>query len=290
MSKTATAAATTEAGADGASASVDGDKGAVTTKDPGIQPSHDESTAKDKGEEKPKVAARPEWAPENYWDADKGELKAEDLAKGYGDLRKKVTMRTDDLEKKVKEDFEKSRFVNRPESADKYELRLPESVPADAWEWNEKDPLLGFARELAFNTGMSQDEFDKLVGTYVQSEISKLPDIESETKRLGEKGKERLERVDNWMSANMTRGAYAALSNVATKAEVVIAIEELMQKAGAPAFAIADNELGGQEVLNDALVRSWMADPKYWDPAKREPKFVEKVDKAWQKMYPPKKK
>jgi hypothetical protein len=267
----------------------DGDKGAEGggKEKTVIAPSHDEATPADKGKEQPKkVADRPEWVPENFWDKDKGEADYEGMAKSWGDLRKKVSMRSDDLAKTLKEDLEKERLGKRPESADKYELRLPKDVPEDAWEWNDKDPLLAYARDLAFNTGMGQDEFDKLVGTYVESELARLPDIEAETKRLGEKGKERLERMDNWLAANVSKGAYAALSSAATKAEVIVALEEMMVKAGAPAFVVDSDVHGNQDVLSDAQVRTWMADPKYWDPAKRDAKFVEKVETAWKKLYP----
>lgn len=280
------------------------DKGASKTDDKGgkgkeaIKPSHDESTPADRGDvEKPakggkstekKVADRPEWAPENFWDAEKGELRVEELAKGFSETKKKLSMRTDDLTKTLKEDFEKERFAKRPESADKYELRAPKEL-ADAWEFNDKDPLVQFARNLAYETGMGQDDFDKLVGTYIESEIAKLPDIQAETKRLGEKGAERIERVDQWLSANVSRGAYAVLSKYAVNADMVVAIEELMTKAGAPAYVLGDNGYGSQDILTDAQVKTWMADPKYWDPQQRDPAFVKKVDDAWRKLYPSKK-
>jgi hypothetical protein len=31
-----------------------------------------------------------------------------------------------------------------------------------------------------------------------------------------------------------------------------------------------------------------MADPKYYDPAKRDANYVKKVEMAWQKLYPSK--
>jgi hypothetical protein len=234
----------------------------------GIAPAHDESTPGDRGEEQPAAKPeRPEWFPEEFWDADKGEGKTEDLAKSYLDTKKKVTMRTGDLEKKLKEELEQSRLSARPESPDKYELRLPEGIPEDAWEWHAEDPLIKTAQEFAHERGFSQDEFDNLVSMYVQAEMSKIPDIAAEVKRLGEKGPERAERIDNWLSANVSKGAYAALSSVTNKAEVLIALEELMQKAGAPAFVVGnDLQTGDQEVLTDTLVRTWMADPKYYDP------------------------
>lgn len=34
---------------------------------------------------------KPEWVPEKFWDADKGEVKTEDLAKSYGELEKKAS-------------------------------------------------------------------------------------------------------------------------------------------------------------------------------------------------------
>lgn len=265
------------------------EKGGESAKAP-IKPSHDESTPGDRGEEKKaEKPSRPEWLPENFWNAEKSEANYEELGKSFTETKKKLSMRTDDLTKTLKEDLDKERFAGRPESKDKYELRLPKEIPEDAWEWNEQDPLLGFARDLAFNNGMSQDQFDQLTAAYINSEIAKLPDIEAETKRLGEKGKERIERVDQWLSANVSRGTYAVLSQYATKADMVVAIEELMTKAGAPAYVLDSNAYGSQDILTDAQVRTWMADPKYWDPQQRDAAFVAKVDKAWQKLYPSKK-
>lgn len=261
-------------------------KGGKETK---VNASHDEATEADKGKKKKAdVPARPEWAPENFWNKDKGELNVEELAKGFTETKKKLSMRTDDLAKTIREDFDKERLGKRPESADKYELRLPKDVPANAWQWNEKDPLLTFGRQFAFESGMDQDGFDKLVAAYVESEIAKIPDIDAETKRLGEKGKERLERIDNWLEANVSKGAYAAISSVSTKADVIVALEELMQKAGAPAFVIGENlQTGDQDVLSDALLRTWQADERYWNPQKPGHKqWVEKVTAGFKKLYP----
>jgi len=235
---------------------------------------------------------RPDWLPEAYWDSEKGEGKFEDLAKSHADITKKITTRNDDLKKQVKADFEKERFAKRPEAADKYELRLPEGVLPDGveWEFNAEDPLVNFARNLAYENGLGQEGFDKLVGEYIKSEIAKLPDVEAQVKRLGEKGPERVARIDQWLSVNMSKGAYAALSSVAKNAEVLIAIEELMMRAGAPAFVVDSDPGGDQQILTDAVVRSWQADPKYWDPVKRDPTFVKKVEDAWKKLYPANKK
>lgn len=274
-----------EGGTEGSSG--EADKGADKT----ATGSHDESTAADRGEtEKAKIPERPEWAPENFWDKEKGELRTEELAKGFNETKKKLSMRSDDLVKTLKEDFDKGRLAARPEKPEMYELRLPKELPQDSWQWNESDPLVAFARNHAFENGMSQDQFDGLVGAYVESKLAEFPDPVVEVKRLGEKGQERVERIDNWLLANVSPGAYSALSSVATKAEVLVAIEELMQKSGAPAFAVDTNlTTGDQEVMSDALVRTWMADERYWNPQKRDNNFIAKVEKAWQKLYPSKK-
>jgi hypothetical protein len=238
----------------------------------------------------PGQKSRPEWAPENFWDAEKGEVRVEDLGKSWFETKRTLSMRTDDLTKKVKEDFEKSRLSNRPETADKYELKIPDGLLPEGvdFQFEEGDPLIKFAREFAHEKGYSQDDFNSLVGAYVESEVYRVPDIEKEMGRLGEKGKERVERVENWLKSNLSRGAVAALAGVSTKAEVLIALEEFMTKAGAPAFALDDSGLSGQQVLDDALIRSWQADPRYYDPQKRDPKWIEKVEQGWAKLYPAK--
>lgn len=265
-----------------------GKKGA-DDKSAGKGGSVDESTAGDRGEGGDKgKPQKPDWVEDSFWDKDKGEVRTEALAKALTDTKKKLGMKAEDLTKTIKAELDQARLANRPESPDKYELKVPEGLlPAGVdWEFNDKDPLVAFARNLAHESGMGQDGFEKLVGAYIESEIAKLPDVEGETKRLGEKGKERIERVDQWLQANVSKGAYAALHKFMTKAEGIIAMEEMMQKAGAPAFVVDAGLSGDQDVLTDQVVRGWMADPKYWDASKRDPKFVEKVDKAWKKLYP----
>ncbi len=286
--QTATAPSPTTALNPGASpASGSPPAGTPPQNQPLISPSHNEATDKDRGIKPP--SNRPEHIPENFWNKETNEADYEALGKSWHDLRKQVSLKTDDLRKQVKDEYEKERLSKRPESPEKYELKTPQNLPDGVdFQFDEADPLVKFARGFAHEQGYTQDQFDQMTAAYVESEFAKVPDFNHEMGRLGEKGKERVERVDNWMKANMSRGAYAALSSVATKADFFVAIEELMQKAGAPAFAIDESAVGTQDVLTEALVRSWQADPKYWDPKQRDITHVEKVQKAWSKLYPDK--
>jgi len=76
--------------------------------------------------------------------------------------------------------------------------------------------------------GLSNEDFNKGIEAFVNNEVAALPDRESQMNLLGENANTRIEAADLWAKKNLSESSYDALSNVATTADGVKAIEEIM--------------------------------------------------------------
>ncbi|TXH13838.1 MAG: hypothetical protein E6R03_10565 [Hyphomicrobiaceae bacterium] len=223
---------------------------------------------------------RPEGLAENFWDSEKNEIKINDLISSYSELSKFKT-ETD------------AKFSGRPESPDKYELRIPEGFELPegvGFDFDEKSPLVEAARKMAFESGSGQEGFDQLVSTYMKEKLSafqqEATEIEetyqAELAKLGERSKDRLDAATNFLKSNLSESQYNAIRKVASTADGVTAIEALMALSRDKAPVIPGN--GGGEGLSETDLHSMMKDPKYWRD--RDPAFIKKVTDGYQKLYP----
>lgn len=223
---------------------------------------------------------RPEGLSDAFWDTEKNEVKLNDLLADHGTLSK------------YKSEMD-AKFTARPESMDKYELRIPDSVTLPdgvTFEFDQDSPLVKSARQMAFDAGMGQEGFDSLVATYLDEKLQTYSKSETEAQeayqaelvKLGERGKERVSAVESYLKSTLTDTEYTAIRGVATTAEGVAAIEKLMGNARdvAPKLQGA----GGADNLSESDLREMMKDPKYWRD--RDPAFISKVSDGFKKLFP----
>lgn len=79
--------------------------------------------------------ARPDHIPENFWDAEKGTAKVDDLAKGYSDLSKRLSQGKAATRKEVEADLTK-------ELTDKLKPEIAKTIEAERLAARPKDPAL----------------------------------------------------------------------------------------------------------------------------------------------------
>lgn len=138
----------------------------------------------------PGVGERPAWLSDKF-------KTVADLGKSYGELEKKVGTAPEDY------DFTKSKYID------------PDYVP-----FNELKQLAKDKRVPAEVMDKMLDSFDKYM-----DEFSVNPD--DEMAKLGDNAKDRLEKLDNWAKANLTKDSYEALTSNLRNAESIKALEEL---------------------------------------------------------------
>jgi hypothetical protein len=133
--------------------------------------------------------------------------------------------------------LETSRKLTLPQSPDAYEIRLPDQfVPPEGvtFEFNNDDPLLARAREVAHARGIDQEGFSELLGIYAGAQVQDQATVkaarDAEVAKLGPAGPARVDAVLNWTKGMVGVPAAQALSQMLVTAAHVQAFESLMKK------------------------------------------------------------
>jgi len=221
-------------------------------------------------------STRPEHISEKFWNQDTGEVNVESLSTSYNALEKKLGQRTDELTKQIRTDMEQERNAKIPE---KYEITMPE-IPEDIdMEVHEDQPLLKWWGETAKSMGLSQEQFNEGINQFVQNEINGLPNIEEESKQLGDNSKDRIESANLWAKKHLSENAYNTMSKLSSTAEGVKAIEEIMALNKSSVMPNSPTAVEAKPSLED--LRSMMKDPKYWKDGEKDPAYIERVSKLF---------
>ena len=221
------------------------------------------------------IASRPEYVPEKFWDAEKGEARLQTFGESYTQLEQKFHSKMDDLRAEVKAES----LANRPENASDYTLPELEGV-----EFQEDDPLLSFWREQAHGMGMDNDGFQAGIKSYVEAMQATAPNIDQELAKLGEDGQTRIDAINAWADAKLTEDTKNALNSLATTAEGVVAIEEMMSLSQASANTVdASQSTPVAETLEE--LQALMNTEKYWGAAGvRDDQLVDRVTKGFERL------
>lgn len=218
----------------------------------------------------------PDGLPESFWDAEAGQVKVNDLIGSYSELSKFKTET-------------ESKFAARPESADKYEVKLPEGfqMPEGVeFKVDADNPLVKAVQETVFNAGGSQADFEKLVGAFVQDTLMETQraqeTAQKEMEALGQNAKVRIEAIETFAKANLSEAEAGALLDSLTTKSAVEAVEKLISKAQGPQMNGA-GAASSPQTVSEAELSSKMRDPRYWRD--RDPAFVREVTEGFQKLY-----
>lgn len=213
------------------------------TPDPASNPVPAAQPGADKPAEK---AARPDWLPEQFWDADGAAIKGADLKSHLDDL----------VAFKAGED---SRRAAVPEKPDSYELKLPADLKfaeGESFELNPDDPMVAFGREVAHAAGLDQAGFEKLVGLYAQREIAQAKANQQafaqQLEALGPKGADRQKAMTNWIGAKLGPDAVVLFDHLLkfkVGVETLERIQRMTGGGGAP-FTQAGRDVAGKDKID----------------------------------------
>ncbi len=184
--------------------------------------------------------------------------------------------------------------LGRPEAADGYEL--PDMEMPEGFEVREE--LVSGLREKAFELGLTPRQVSGLYAWFLPLAMDAHHGLESES--------ENMRRLELDALRSVHRGDTPAMLDRAMRAAEAIGGEELLaalDKTGAgdrapviAAFAklaplVLEGGLRGSgggwgEDLSLERLREMMRDPRFADPARREPDFVKKVNQGFERLYP----
>lgn len=204
----------------------------------------------------PGVGERPSWLPDKY-------KSVASLAKHTSELEKRLGTVPDDY------DVSKSRFIDT------------DYVPFQE--------LLSTAKDKR----VPQEFMDKMFESLDKYVDEFRVDTADELKRLGDNARERVQVLDNWAKANLSKESYEGLTNSLNNAEAIKALEELRGKMMSNTPQVPNNQgnVSGSASLEDLKLelsnnlQKYKDDPKYRADigkrlemaAKNAPGYVDKV-------------
>lgn len=141
----------------------------------------------------PGVGERPSWLPDKF-------KTVADLARSNSELEKRLGVVPDEY------DFKKSKYLD------------PDYVPFQE------------LRQVAKDKRVPQEVMDKMLESVDKYMDEFSIDYKEEIKKLGDNAEERVNTLDNWAKANLSKDAYEALSGSLTSAGQIKALEELRGK------------------------------------------------------------
>lgn len=216
------------------------------------------------------VSERPEWLPEKF-------KSPEELANSYASLEQRMGQGEEALRNKLIEEFEAAAIENRPASVGDYQL--PESIDPELATDND---LFNWWANHAFENAYSQEEFEAGIAKYAEFIQATQPDLDAEKQKLGDNADARIEAVDLWSNKFFPEEYKEAVLQIGSTAKGIEALEFIMQKMGS-ASPSDDSKILPQTSEKD--LRSMMMDDRYWNPAKRDPSYVQKVQEGFSKLY-----
>lgn len=139
---------------------------------------------------------RPAYVPEQFWDAEKKEIRHEAVFKSMSDTRQ--ALKTAGGKKGT-----------TVESADGYKYEAPK-VP-DHIDASPDDPTVKALRDISFKAGLTQEQFNTLVGGYFEhaTKLLPAPDLAAEKAKLGENAEAVMEAVEAWGQELVNSGIWA---------------------------------------------------------------------------------
>lgn len=214
--------------------------------------------------------SRPEWLPEKF-------KTPEDLVSSYSNLESKLGTSQDELKSSILQELETEALQNRPATAGDYQI--PEALDENLVNDN---PLFQWWANHSFENGYTQDEFEAGIGQYAQFYESMQPNLDSEKTKLGDNADARIQAVDLWANKFFPEEVSDAILTLGQSANGIEALEFIMDKMGSSSVSPDIQPTGN---VNELELRSMMQDPRYWNPSKRDPAFVKKIEDGFSKLY-----
>jgi hypothetical protein len=159
--------------------------------------------------------------------------------------------------------LEQSRKALMPATADGYQLPTDMKLPPGVeFKWSVDNEVLGpaltQAKQIAFDAGLSNEQFGRLMSVYASAQIHEQQQFAraqaAEVQKLGDLANVRLDSLRTWVSSQIGTEGAKALTETMFTARQVQAFEKLMHKfvsGGSGSFSGAHREPSHPNKLSD---------------------------------------
>lgn len=138
-----------------------------------------------------------------------------------------------------------SKFGSFTGAPEEYEALISEELTEAGVELVADDPMLEKAFELGKELNMSQEGMSKLINMYAEIQLAENKAYEEQRaenmKQLGNNAAARIEGINKWIDANLDNETAQGLRGIATTADGIKAIEQLISKTKSAPVAPQDS-------------------------------------------------
>lgn len=182
---------------------------------------------------------RPDNVPDKFWDDESKAVRHEDVLKSYNELQTRFGSFTGSPE-----DFKFNASQEMTEKLAEYGIEL---------DVNE-DPLYKAAVDMAKETNMNQEGFDKLANLFIMTQLGEVEaqkeHIATQMAELGERAETRVANIEVWGQKNLSPELYDSLQGNLQSAAMVPVLEHLIsQTRNAP---VSDSSLTTAPSISEA--------------------------------------
>ena len=233
----------------------------------------------DKGTDTPVTRAdgQPSWLPEKFKDP-------QAFADSYKELERTQFKRRDDLRTEVRGEIEAERKKTIPVSPGDYTFEAIKLKDGKEIRLNDQDPLLPWIQDRAHKLGLTNEQYQCLIGEFVQQDLLRGPKWDDEVANLGggDQAEMRLKRIEGFMRGNAPQEVYDTFASIPATAGMVKLFEHVMTLAGEPVFKMADDGSDASGPMTREKLKEMQADPRYWKT--RDPLFVKQVQAGFRRL------
>jgi hypothetical protein len=217
---------------------------------------------------------RPENVPEKFWNNDTKSVNNDQVLESYNQLSSKF-----------------GAFTGAPEA---YEFKLSDDLTANGVELSADDPLIASFSEFAKEKGINQEAANSLVNMFVEHQYAQgQVSQEDETTRiaeqmglLGDNAQQRVDNIGNWARANLTPEQVEGLSDAATTAAGVQAIEALIAKSKNSSVQPSEGNNVNQTSMADLQALQFAKDEHGNRKMSSDPEYARMVRQKMADAYP----
>jgi hypothetical protein len=221
---------------------------------------------------------KPATLPDKFWDADKGEVRLEQLINSYLSLEKKLAHMVPAPSNET-DRFKIMKMMGMPDSPDKYEVDTSHGLFQPDEEVNKRLHAHGMTPDQV------QEVYDLAAEKMVPMIIDMAAEFEAdrEIERLvhefggGQRWREVSRQLLQFGKKNLPEDV---LEGLASSYDGVMALYRMMREQQP---RMADGESGDAGVADEKELQQMMRDPRYWRD--KDPAFVEKVSKGFKELY-----
>lgn len=225
---------------------------------------------------------KPQW-PEKF--LRDGKPDPDSLLSSYRELERLQFKRREDLRVEVRKELETAQVEGVPASPADYTFTAVKLKDGRELGMDSQDPVFRFLATTAHELKVPQSKFQGYVEQFALAQLAQQPSWQTEAAALGEHADRRLDRANAWGRGRLSQQSYDVFASLPATAANIQLFEEIMELTGEPKFAMSQSGMIKESLTMDD-VRNMMNDPKYWDPNKRDPQHVQRVQAALRRLNP----